>query len=596
MLKKNKVRVSLAKKIFFNFLILSIVPIIIIDSYFYYKSKEALINRTFDQLTTVRIEKTIRLKDFFNQSFNNIKTLSNFRLIDSLTCDFNSLKNNSQLEIFKKEIERNIDTNIYNKVILVNKDNNICYFDINDNYSIKTFENNSDDYKILLNAVKTTNKTNETIIYDVKNDYSSKNNSILLIRNIENKQKQNFKIIFEISLNAINKIMYENNPHNGLGKTGETYLVGADYFMRSSSRFKDNSIFNIKAKTDAVLSAFNDSVGTKEILDYRNILVLSSFSKVNIKGLNWVILSEIDTKEAMVPIHLIINDILFMSLILSILLLGLVELLSSKITAPIKKLKLASDKISEGQLGKYIDDNSNDEIGDLIIAFNKMTTQLEEQSVKLEKERKLRTKSLFDGQEIERQRLSRELHDSLGQSILALKMKFERISESSDEKRLVIITETKELFSKIMTEIRNISNDLMPAVLREFGLLIAIKKIIREFTSNTNIKVSFENNIEDKNFNKKTEVHIYRIIQEAFSNILKHSKATNIFLSLKIVENNIELTVKDNGIGFEMNQETHIKGNGISNINERINILEGTVKITTEINKGTEIYCKIPIN
>jgi len=447
-----------------------------------------------------------------------------------------------------------------------------------------------------LNAVKTTNKTNETIIYDVKNNYSSKNNSILLIRNIENKQKQNFTIIFEISLNAINKIMYENNPHNGLGKTGETYLVGADYFMRSSSRFKDNSIFNIKAKTEAVLSAFNDSIGTKEILDYRNIPVLSSFSKVDIKGLNWVILAEIDTKEAMIPIHLIINDILFMSLILCVLLLGLVELLSSKITAPIKKLKLASDKISEGQLGKYIDDNSNDEIGDLIIAFNKMTTQLEDQSIKLEKERKLRTKSLFNGQEIERQRLSRELHDSLGQSILALKMKFERIRESSDEKRLTIITEAEELFSKIMTEIRNISNDLMPAVLREFGLLIAIKKLIREFTSNTNINVSFENNIEDKSFNKKTEVHIYRIIQEAYSNILKHSKATTIFLSLKIVENNIELTVRDNGIGFEMNQETYIKGNGISNINERINILEGTVKITSEINEGTEIYCKIPIN
>ena len=589
-------RVSLTKKIFFNFLILSIVPIIIIDTYFYYKSKDALINRTFDQLTTVRIEKTTRLKDFFNQSFNDINLLTNYSLKDSAFCCFNKYDDKIAHNL-QNEIKNGIVTNgIYKKVILVTQNNDIWYFDTENNSVLEDVKSTSPEYKLLISSIRQTKEKSKPQIYDVKNSYTSKHHSILLINKVYKNNLFLGAIILEISLNAINKIMYENNPHNGLGKTGETYLVGADYYMRSTSRFKDNSVFKIKVQTDGVNEAFNNIVGTKQILDYRKIPVLSSYSKVIINGLNWVVLAEIDTKEAMIPIYLIRNDILFMSFILSILLLGLVEVLASKITAPIKKLKQVTDRISEGELGKFVDVKSNDEIGDLIFAFNKMIAQLEEQSIKLEEERILRIKSLFDGQEIERQRLSRELHDSLGQSILALKMKFERIRETSDEKKLIIISETEELFFKIMTEIRNISNDLMPAVLTEFGLLMAIKKIVREFSANTNIEIEFNSNITNEIFDKKIETHIYRIVQEALSNIQKHSQASKVKLLINKLNNNIELFINDNGKGFILNKNVQIKGNGISNIKERINLLGGKVDYVSNINKGTSIKCIIPIN
>jgi len=588
------VRISLTKKIFFNFLILSIVPIIILDTYFYYKSKKALIDRTFDQLTTVRIEKTTRLKDFFNISFNDIKSLTNYSIKDSIFCCFNK-KNNNIVTDFQKKIKDITNNKAYKKVILITKNNDIWYFDTKDNLHFKKIANTSLEYKSLISSIKQTKEKEKPQIYDVKNSYTSKHYSILLINKIYENNIFKGAVILEISLNAINRIMSENNLHNGLKKTGETYLVGADYYMRSSSRFKNNSIFNIKVETTSVKEALKGKTGAKQILDYRNIPVLSSYSKVNIKGLDWVVLAEIDTKEAMVPIYLIRNDILFMSLILSILLLGLVEILASKITAPVKKLKQATDEISEGEFGKFVDLKSNDEIGDLIIAFNKMIAQLEEQSIKLEEERILRTKSLFDGQEIERQRLSRELHDSLGQSILALKIKFERIKETTNEKRLIIISEIEDLFLKIMKEIRNISNNLMPAVLTEFGLLMAIKKFIREYSENTNIIVDFKNNINNESFNKKIEIYIYRIIQETFSNVLKHAQASKIKLFINKKDNFIELIIEDNGKGFLLNQETYTKGNGISNIKERINLIGGNVNFKSEINKGTKIYCKIPI-
>ncbi len=591
-------RFSLTKKIFFNFLILSIVPIIVLDSYFYYKSKQALIDRTFDQLTTVRIEKTNRLKDFFNQRFYFLKTLAHLSNTDSIFYYLNKSDTsyNKTFILFKNTIRQNVNfKNPSSQIILMPRNNKIWYFDRTKNYKLKQFSGDFVEIQSLRLAKRKSIHTDKPIIYDVRNKISAKRPSILMAKTIFKGHQEIGTIILEISLQAINKIMYENNTHNGLGKTGETYLVGNDYYMRSSSRFKNNSIFNIKVNTVGVNEALNKIVGRKQILDYRNIQVLSSYSPVDIPQLDWVVLAEIDTKEAMIPISLIRNDIIFMSLILSILLLGLVEIFSSKITAPIRKLKHETDKLSKGEIGSIVSAGSNDEIGDLIIAFNKMVIQLKEQSEKIENERILRTKSMIDGQEIERQRLSRELHDSLGQSILALKLKFEQIAEVSETNKTKIIVETQKVFSTILNEIRNISNDLMPAVLSEFGLILALKKISREFGKNTGIETEFESNIESEAFDKKIEVYIYRIVQEAFSNIQKHSKATKVELTLLKKETHFEIIIQDNGIGFLQNEKIYLQGNGLSNMKERINLLSGQINISSKPNHGTLIFCKIPI-
>lgn len=591
-------RITLTKKIFINFLILSIVPIIVLDSYFFFKSRKALIDRTFDQLTTLRIEKTNRLKDFFNQRFYFLENIasanSTIRLFKTLNSDDGYHKTNNNA--FRSGVRLSIGRNHpYKRIILIPKNKKLWKLDMNSGFEPKLFVGDSVETKAIWLAFEQSLHHKKPIIYDVKNKFSTQHHVILIAYSLVKNKHRTGTIIVEVSLDAINKIMLENNPFNGLGKTGETYLVGADHYMRSSSRFKQNSIFNIKSNTIGVREAFNHITGTKQFRDYRNIPVLSSYSKVGIPQLNWVILAEIDSSEAMIPIHLIRNDIIFMSIILSVLLMGLVEIFSSKITAPIKKLKRETDKISRGEQASLVSARSSDEIGDLILAFNKMINQLKDQSEKLKNERILRSKSMLDGQEMERQRLSRELHDSLGQSVLALKMKFEQIEEVSGHKRNALILEIDDLFVNIMREIRNISNDLMPAVLSEFGLVMTLSKITRELGENTGIRVEFENLNIHESFDKKLEVYIYRIVQEAFSNILKHAGATNVKLSFLEKENHIKLTICDNGKGFRLNQEILLKGNGISNIKERVNLLGGQINISSEPGKGTCIFCTIPI-
>lgn len=579
-------------------MILSIVPIIVIDSYFYFKSRKALIDRTFDQLTTLRIEKTNRLKDFFDQRFYFLETIASLQSTEHF---FGTLQKKTTLQhadftAFEKDIRLIIGKNHpYRRIVLIPGNNTIWNLDLNHHFNPKPFKGDSLETKAFWLACKQSFKYNKPVIYDVKNKFSSKYHSILMAYTVMKDKQKLGTIILEISLQAINKIMFENNPYNGLGKTGETYLVGSDYYMRSSSRFRQNSIFNIKVNTLGVQEAFRNMTGTRQIRDYRNIRVLSSYSKVDIPQLNWVILAEIDTAEAMVPIHLIRNDIIFMSIILSILLMGLVEIFSSKITAPIKKLKQETDKISRGEPAALVNAKSSDEIGDLILAFNKMIKQLKDQSEKLQNERMLRSQSMLDGQEMERQRLSRELHDSLGQSILALKMKFEQIGETLKPKSKKLILEIDDLFVKIMREVRNISNDLMPAVLSEFGLMMTLSKMTRELGENTGMLIDFENKSIHESFDKKLEVYIYRIVQETFSNIVKHAQATRVSLSFLERENHIELRICDNGKGFRLNQDILMKGNGISNIKERVNLLGGKCNISSESGKGSCIFCIIPI-
>jgi signal transduction histidine kinase len=402
-------------------------------------------------------------------------------------------------------------------------------------------------------------------------------------------------IILEVPADALNAMMLNNNPKSGLGLTGETYLVGSDRLMRSESRFIPGSILNTEVNTGAVNGALEGREGTLVVNDYRNIPVLSSFSKVEVPGLNWVILAEIDLREAMIPVDRSRITILILSSIIAVIFFIFVFFIARRITRPVIRLKNAAESLGEGRYEADLPVTTSDEIGALTESFNRMARQIREKTNELQQERYGRMRSVIDGEELERQRLSRELHDGIGQLLIAIKLRLESLlyQESRDMKKS--IPELQKYFDQIIDEVRRISNNLMPSVLEAFGIIIAFRNLFSETEEHSGVRIHFESKGNFESLDKTTMTYIYRLTQEALNNIVKHAQAREVFVSLFQAQDILTLVVRDDGKGFTPETAGMAGGNGIHNMRERATLLKGTIDIRSSPGKGTTITVKIPI-
>ena len=585
-------KISISDKLIIASFLLSIVIITIVASYSFVKAKQAILDRSFNQLTSIRVIKTNLIEKFFNSIDKDINLAKSSNEIKNISYNLNNYKSKQAFEIVndsnlisKNSFINELAKERYNKILIIGKNKKI--------YSIKNKLNLNDT--INYNSLwKNTINNGSTYISDY--NISNTNNHYLTISSKITDSLNNVlgTIIFEISSNSIDSIMLNKSPSNGLGLSGESYLVGSDYLMRSSSRFQKQSILKTTVNTEAVKSSFNNLPGNKLIIDYRGVKVLSSFSKIKIPNLNWAILAEIDYNEVTIPIYKIRNEIIFISIFIFVIILLVVIILSRKITFPIKNLNQAAHEIGSGNLDVSINYNSNDEIGELSQTFNQMVKKLKSQTEELEIEKTKSLRSLYDGQESERQRLSRELHDSLGQLLIGLKLKYENcLNQSKINKNAS--ADLSLLFDKTIEETRRISNNLMPAALSEFGLSTAIKNICNEISETANINIDYNIDGSSKMLNTEIKTYLFRIIQEALTNIIKHAKAKNAKITIKFYTEKVHINISDDGIGFNINEIKPANSNGLNNINDRVLLLSGFISLKSEKLKGTEIDIEIPL-
>jgi len=204
--------------------------------------------------------------------------------------------------------------------------------------------------------------------------------------------------------------------------------------------------------------------------------------------------------------------------------------------------------------------------------------------------------SVIDGQELERQRLSRELHDGIGQSLIAIKMKLDSLSYLQETEIKTQLEGIKRQFDQIIDEIRRITTDLMPPVLDEFGLVIALFNLCEDTSRASGIQIKFEHRAKTDTWNKKIQTYLYRIIQEAIHNIVKHSSAKQAYIKLQGDIDDIYLSIQDNGIGFKtiLAKTDSQSGHGLHNIKERVKLLRGTFDLKSAPGKGTLMQIKVP--
>ncbi len=597
---RKRTYLSLRDRLVLNFVIFGVVIILIIGTFSYYTARDILLDRTFDQLTSVRVVKKRQIESFFADRSRDIKLVaSSAEARELLKIVLNSNSGDGEnagtiLNIYDNYLSRYLAAQDYFRYF---------YVFSKDGLTLKIPTNVTDlpDEKLLElseglvppGLVELIETRRDIVIVDLDN---SKNDPGLFIgAPLMEGDEMLGMIALEISIQAINKIMYENNPYEGLGESGESYLVGEDYLMRSISRFMDNSILNTVVSTPGVEMALKgiDSIGIFN--DYRGKRVLSSFSFVDISGLHWVILAEIDLAEAQVPLNAIRNNILIISSFIVLFLFFAAVFLSGRITAPLIRLKNAAEKIGQGDFDTELKSGQKNEIGDLTHSFNTMTVKLADKTSELKKERLKRLRSVIDGQELERQRLSRELHDGLGQMLIALKLKMENIRTTEPCESMKMLNDVKASFDDTIDEIRRMSNDLMPAVLHEFGISTALRNLVEGVSENADIIGKFYASGKFEDLYKTTKTYLYRIAQEAVNNAVKHANASVIIVKIDRADSQIYMLIEDNGIGFEINNESVKSGNGLHNMRERTGLLQGHFEIENPPKGGTRIIVRIPM-
>lgn len=214
------------------------------------------------------------------------------------------------------------------------------------------------------------------------------------------------------------------------------------------------------------------------------------------------------------------------------------------------------------------------------------------------KQQELATKAVIEAEEEERQRIARDLHDGVGQMMSAAKMNL-----SAFESGIKFNTEEQKLsFEKIIhlvddscKEVRHVSHNMMPRVLLKDSLASAIQDFIDKIDKKT-LAIHLYTEGLDKRLDSNTETVLYRVIQECVNNVIRHSGATTLDISVIKDKEGISATIEDNGKGFDTTDKTKFEGIGLKNILTRVEYLKGTVEFDSAPGKGTAISLHVPVS
>lgn len=198
--------------------------------------------------------------------------------------------------------------------------------------------------------------------------------------------------------------------------------------------------------------------------------------------------------------------------------------------------------------------------------------------------------SMVNGQETERSRIARDLHDGLGGLFSTVKMYFSTLEHEQHQlKENELFKKSYEMVDTAATEVRRIAHNMMPEVLLKLGLIQALHDLCGNITASRLLKVSLQVNGMEERLGHSTEIMLYRIIQELLNNIAKHAQATEAIVQFIREGNRLSVTVEDNGKGFNTDAADNKKQAGLESVKSRVDYLNGKISIESQSNIGTTV-------
>jgi signal transduction histidine kinase len=198
------------------------------------------------------------------------------------------------------------------------------------------------------------------------------------------------------------------------------------------------------------------------------------------------------------------------------------------------------------------------------------------------------------GQEQERRRLSRELHDETGQALTSILLGLKSIEETQGTERFATaLAELRELVAVTLQDVRRLAVELRPKALDDFGLVPALERLTTGFAEHTGIETHLESRLAEGRLPSETETVLYRVVQEALTNIVKHAHAEHVSLVLQSKPGKVNAVIEDDGRGFSTEEESD-DGLGLVGMRERVALVGGRVEIESS-SAGTTIVVEVPV-
>jgi signal transduction histidine kinase len=205
---------------------------------------------------------------------------------------------------------------------------------------------------------------------------------------------------------------------------------------------------------------------------------------------------------------------------------------------------------------------------------------------------------ILTAHEEERKRIARELHDDTAQAITSILVRLRLLERSAEDAEVLEnVEELRELTSDALDSVRRMAMDLRPAALDDLGLLPALQSYAEQFSHSTPIAVSMEVEGLGRRLPRDVELVLYRVFQEALTNVSKHASATTALVQVKRKGNEVTFVIEDDGDGFDPGSLSPTQGSGLGlfGMRERLTLVGGAVEVESAKGKGTRIVARVPL-
>lgn len=430
-------------------------------------------------------------------------------------------------------------------------------------------------------------------------------------------------LAMQMSIEEVDRVMTGGGRwrEEGLGATGQAFAVGADGTLRSDLRQQiespetfleslrgaqvpEDTIDRIRRDRTTVLNLPMASTvaervpegpeGTELGVNLSGAPVLRSQVSLDVPDLGWVLVAEIETAEALAPVRALQMRILTTGGVVVALFFVVAGWLGASVTRPVLELARTVARVGEGQRGATVPVRSDDELGALAQAFNRMSTDLERTTVS-KSELEVLAGRLITAQEDERRRVGRELHDDVVQRLAATAIevgRLERVSALNDAR--AGLGHLKSAVVGLSKDVHQLSRRIHPAVLDEVGLAAAVERECRAFMERGGPPVDLRVVGALDDLPKNAQLAVYRIAQEGLRNVWQHANASEVSLRLERDDLAVTIDLSDNGRGFDRAHARGPAGLGLASMEERARLLGGHLTVTSAPGVGTQVHARIP--